>query len=150
MPLLWVRLTAPAVIQPNMQFAIKCGFGTDKIQSVKLVQYWASGLINDEPMMFQIVGQCQDPIMGNVTTTKFPLLWNQVVGGTCRVELFTPMEIAGHGFMNGAAQFTMELSSSNPTLLPNFSEMHLCFKINYLEDPLYYPNKDIDWSLMQH
>jgi len=148
MPNILVRLNAPTPIQANMVFPVNLGFGSEKIESVRLIQYWATGLANTFPFLLSFRGQSQTPMMGNVTTSAFPLFWKQ--SPTSKEQLRRPMEMAGHGFMNGSGRLDVQISSADPATLPTFSTLFLFFEINYLNDPTYpIPLKDLEWSLMQ-
>jgi len=148
MPYFLVRVDSPLVPVSRVSVGVKMGFGTEKIHSVKLEQYQATGLASTLPMKFSIRGQCQEPMYGNVTTTEFPLFWTQFPNG--REDLLNPIQIAGHGFMNGSSQFTLEVSSIDPTQTVVFSTLWLFFKVNYLEDATYpLPVKNLEWEMLQ-
>jgi hypothetical protein len=149
MPYILVRLQAPAPIQANMLFPVNLGFGSDKIESVRLLQYWGTGLASSFPFLLSFRGQSQTPMMGNVTTSAFPLFWKAFP--TSKEQLRHPIEMAGHGFLNGSGRVDLQISSADPATLPTFSNLFLFFEINYLTSPTYpLPLKDLEWALMQH
>lgn len=148
MPYILIRLDAPTPLQVNNIFPINLGFGSDKIESVKLLQYWANGLASTLGFKLAFRGQSQTTMMGNVTTSAFPLFWSS--SPTSREQLFKPIEFSGHGFMNGSGRLDVELSSLDPATIPTFTTLFLFFEINYLVDPLYPQMKNLDWEVFQH
>lgn len=148
MPYILVRLDAPAVVQANNVLPVNLGFGSDKIRSVKLIRYHATGLASTLPFLLSFRGQSQTPVMGNVTTSSFPLFWS--ASPTSTEQLFSPIEFAGQGFLNGAGRVDLQVSSIDPNTIPTFSTLFLFFKINYLEDPIYpLPMKNLEFEMMQ-
>jgi len=148
MPYVFIRIAGPLVPQQIMTFPIKFGFGTEKIESMRLESYQAEGLASTTPILFGIRGQSQTPMYGNVTTSGFPLLFSTIPED--RVDLHNPIEIAGHSFLNGAAQIEMEIRSAVPGVAPIFSNLWLVFRVNYLRDPLYSRPTDQEFSFLQH
>lgn len=152
MPYFLIRIDSPAVPVNRVKTGVKMGFGTDKIQSVSLEQYQATGLGSSLPMKIEISGQCQEPMYGNVTTSEFPLFWHSLAIPNGREDLKHPIQIAGHGFMNGAAQLEFQVSSIDPTQNVVFTTLWLLFRVNYLcaEEPLYpLPLRNLEWEMLQ-
>lgn len=152
MPYFLIRIDSPAVPVNRVTKEVKMGFGTEKIHSVCLEQYQATGLGSALPMKLMLSGQCQEPVYGNVTTSEFPLFWHSLNVPNGREDLKNPIQIAGHGFMNGASQLRLDVSSIDPTVNVVFTTLWLFFRVNYLcaDEPLYpLPVKNLEWEMLQ-
>lgn len=148
MPYLFIQLNEPLVPQTTNTFPVDIGYSSDKIRSVKLIQYSAQGLADTTPFIFKVKDQGQTPVYGNVTTSDFPLLWGSFPND--HVSLQTPIEIMGDSYMSGAAKIVIELRSVIPLTIPIFSKMWLLFYVNYLTEPIWGVPTKQEYSFLQH
>lgn len=148
MPYLLVQLNEPLVPQTTNTFPIDFGYSSDKIKSIKLIQYSAQGLADTTPFLFRISDQGQVPVYGNVTQTETPLMWGNFPNDHQSIQ--HPIEILGDSYMNGAAKIYLELKSILPQTIPVFSKLWLYFHVNYLTEPLFGVPTRQEYSFLQH
>lgn len=148
MPYVLVKIPGPTTPQSYHNFAVKMGFSNTETQTLKLQQYWATGLANTTPFLIGINGLSQNPMYGNVTTTEFPLFFSSFP--VSRENLQSPIEILGQSFLL-PAQVEFQVRSANPAANVVFTELYLLFKADYPIGVTYpLPLKDLEWAMLQH